>query len=316
MVTTAFVLSGGGSLGAVQVGMLQALAAHDVRPDLLVGTSAGAVNAAWVAGHGMSPDSLGELADVWTGLRRGDIFPVDPRQMLRGLLGRSPGVASDASLRRLVRAHATIDDLRQARVPTHLVAADLLSGHQVLISAGDLVDGVLAGAAIPGILPPVERAGRHLVDGSVALHAGVSKAVDLGATVVYVLPTGAPCALPGPPQSAVGVALHSLTLLIAQRWIHEIAGLQGAADIKILPPLCPLAVAATSATPPSSLLAPGEPASSGSAPATSTSPPRNGSSPCTTTARRASTSPRPAGTGDCGEHRLRTERDVMPHHPR
>ena len=103
MVTTAFVLSGGGSLGAVQVGMLQALAAHDVRPDLLVGTSAGAVNAAWVAGQGMSTDSLGELADVWTGLRRGDIFPVDPRQMLRGLLGRSPGVASDASLRRLVR---------------------------------------------------------------------------------------------------------------------------------------------------------------------------------------------------------------------
>ena len=244
MVTTAFVLSGGGSLGAVQVGMLQALAAHDVRPDLLVGTSAGAVNAAWVAGHGMSPDSLGELADVWTGLRRGDIFPVDPRQMLRGLLGRSPGVASDASLRRLVRAHATIDDLRQARVPTHLVAADLLSGHQVLISAGDLVDGVLASAAIPGILPPVGSASRHLVDGSVALHAGVAQAVDLGATVVYVLPTGAPCALSGPPQSAVGVALHSLTLLIAQRLIHEIACLQGAADIKVLPPLCPLAVSA------------------------------------------------------------------------
>ena len=242
--TTAFVLSGGGSLGAVQVGMLQALAAHDVRPDLLVGTSAGAVNAAWVAGQGMSTDSLGELADVWTGLRRGDIFPDDPRQMLRGLLGRSPGVASDASLRRLVRAHATIDDLRQARVPTHLVAADLLSGHQVLTSAGDLVDGVLASAAIPGILPPVQRAGRHLVDGSVALHAGVAQAVDLGATVVYVLPTGAPCALPGPPQSAVGVALHSLTLLIAQRLIHEIAGLQGAADIKVLPPLCPLAVSA------------------------------------------------------------------------
>jgi NTE family protein len=245
MVTTAFVLSGGGSLGAVQVGMLQALATHDVRPDLLVGTSAGAVNVAWIAGHGMSPDSLAELADVWTGLRRRDVFPVDPRHVLRGLVGRSAGVASDAALRRLVRAHATIDDLTQARVPTHLVAADLLSGRQVLISSGDVVDGVLASAAIPGILPPVASAGRHLVDGSVALHAGVSQAVDLGATLVYVLPTGAPCALPEPPQSAVGVALHSLTLLIAQRLINEIAGLQGAAEIKVLPPLCPLAVSAS-----------------------------------------------------------------------
>lgn len=244
MVTTAFVLSGGGSLGAVQVGMLQALAAHGVQPDLLVGTSAGAVNAAWVAGHGMSTDSLTELADVWTGLRRGDIFPVEPRQVLRGLLGRSPGVASEDGLRRLIRAHASIEDLTQARVPTHLVAADLLTGYDVLISNGDLVDGVLASAAIPGVLSPVERDGRHLVDGSVALHAGVAQAVDLGATLIYVLPTGAPCALTRPPGSAVAVALHALTLLIAQRLMHDIAGLQGAATIKVLPPLCPLAVSA------------------------------------------------------------------------
>ena len=317
MVTTAFVLSGGGSLGAVQVGMLQALAAHGVRPDLLVGTSAGAVNAAWVAGHGMSPDSLGELADVWTGLRRGDIFPVDPRQMLRGLLGRSPGVASDASLRRLVRAYATIDDLTQARVPTHLVAADLLSGHEVLISAGDLVDGVLASAAIPGILPPVERAGRHLVDGSVALHAGVSQAVDLGATVVYVLPTGAPCALPGPPPSAVGVALHSLTLLIAQRLIHEIAGLQGAADDQDPAAAVP-AGGLGRGLPPRRTADRSRPAdqsewiSSGDIdlPAPErflvAAPPPPGAHP---------TSPEPSGAGDRGEHRLRPERDVMARPP-
>ena len=92
--------------------------------------------------------------------------------------------------------------------------------------------------------PRLNAPGRYLVDGSVALHAGVVQAVDLGATVVYVLPSGAPCALPGPPRRAVGVALHSLTLLIAQRLIHEIAGKGGAVTIKILPPLCPLAVSA------------------------------------------------------------------------
>ena len=106
MTTTAFVLSGGGSLGAVQVGMLQALALSGVHPDLLVGTSAGAVNAAWVAGHGMSTDSLDRARRVWAGLRRSDIFPVDPRQVVRGLTGRSMGITSDTRLRRLVGTHA------------------------------------------------------------------------------------------------------------------------------------------------------------------------------------------------------------------
>ena len=78
---TAFVLSGGGSLGAVQVGMLQALAARGIEPELLVGTSAGALNAAFVAGHGMSEPSLDSLAAVWTSLRRGHVFPLQPARL-------------------------------------------------------------------------------------------------------------------------------------------------------------------------------------------------------------------------------------------
>ncbi len=242
--STAFVLTGGGSLGAVQVGMLQALAERDIKPDLLVGTSCGALNAAWVAGHGMSRDSLNELAALWTSLRRSDIFPVDARQVLRGVLGRSSAVATNHKLRRFIETHASIHDLAQAQVPTYLVAADLLSGRDVLISTGDLATGVLASSAIPGVLPPVKHAGAHLIDGALARHTGIAQAVDLGASVVYILPTGAACALSRAPRSAVGVALHSLTMLIEQRLIHEIAAMQAATTIKLLPPLCPLAVSA------------------------------------------------------------------------
>jgi NTE family protein len=242
--TTAFVLPGGGSLGAVQVGMMQALAERGVKPDLLVGTSCGALNAAWVAGHGMSSDSLTELATIWTSLRRGDIFPVDVRQVLRGLLGLSPAVTTNRKLRQFIDTHAGISDLSQAQVPTHLVAADLLSGRDVLISSGDVATGVLASSAIPGVLPPVEHAETQLIDGALAPHAGITQAVDLGASVVYVLPTGAACALSRAPRSAVGVALHSLTLLIEQRLIHEVAAMQAVTTIKLLPPLCPLAVSA------------------------------------------------------------------------
>lgn len=238
--TTAFVLSGGGSLGAVQVGMLQALAAHDVVPDLLVGTSAGAMNAAWVASRGMGAGSLRGLADVWTGLRRQDVFPLDARTALRGLFGRSPGVVSAERLERLVRACAGIDVLEEATVPVHLVTADLVSGLTVTLSQGPLVSAVLASAAIPGIFAPVARDGRHLVDGGVAQDTGVAVAVDLGATVIYVLPAGTPCALPVPPASAIGSALHALTLLIEQRLARDVARLATAATIKVLPPLCPL----------------------------------------------------------------------------
>jgi NTE family protein len=242
--TTAFVLSGGGSLGAVQVGMLQALAERGVKPDLLVGTSCGALNAAWVAGHGMSNESLRGLATAWMGLRRSDVFPVDARQVLRGLLGLSPAVVANRKLRQFISNHAGLEDLAHAQVPTYFVAADLLSGRDVLISTGDVTNGVLASCAIPGVLPPVEHDGGQLVDGGLACHTGIAQAVDLGASVIYVLPSGGACGMTRAPRSAIGVALHSLTLLIGQRLFHEISAIQAGTTIKLLPPLCPLAVSA------------------------------------------------------------------------
>ncbi len=100
----AFVLSGGGSLGAVQVGMLQALFDEGIRPDFLVGTSAGAVNAAWVAGHPHSEGAT-ELAGIWCGLRRQDIFPLDPWAGALGLFGRTNHVIPNAGLRAVLERH-------------------------------------------------------------------------------------------------------------------------------------------------------------------------------------------------------------------
>jgi NTE family protein len=126
----------------------------------------------------------------------------------------------------------------------NVVSADLLSGQNVTVSTGPLVTGVLASAAIPGVLPPVLREGRYLIDGGVAHQTGVTQAVGLGATLIYVLPAGTPCALPAPPASAIGTAVHALTLLIEQRLAREVAELAGAATIKVLPPLCPLRTSA------------------------------------------------------------------------
>src|SRR5207244_11601261 len=152
-VTTAFVLSGGGSLGAVQVGMLQALAERDVRPELLIGTSAGAINAAYVPGHGTGPKALDDLADTWLGLRCQAVFPFDPLRHLLALAGSRPSLCSNRNLRRFLEDHLPYRGLEVAAIPVHIVTTNLLSGEEVLLSTGHALSAVLASAAIPGVLP-------------------------------------------------------------------------------------------------------------------------------------------------------------------
>ena len=244
---TAFVLSGGGSLGAVQVGMLEALAERHVRPDLLIGTSAGAINAAYVAGHGTTGPALENLASIWCGLRRRDVFPSDPFRHLLAMTGRRPALCSNSSMGHLIADHLPFARLEDAAIPVHVVATNLLSGEEVLLSRGDAISAVIASASIPGVLPPVEREGLTLVDGGVANNAALSQALVLGADEVYVLPAGYACALEGPPTSALAVVVQALTLLIQRRLITEVEALSKSVSVKIkvLPPLCPQAVSAT-----------------------------------------------------------------------
>lgn len=240
--TTAFVLTGGGSLGAVQVGMLQALSEEGVRPDLLIGTSAGAVNAAYIAGFGVHAEALRDLAEIWGGIRRQTVFPFDPLRHLLALSGQRPSLCSNMGLRRLVEGHLPYRNLEEASIPLHVVTTNLHSGEEVLVSSGDAASAVLASAAIPGVLPPVEMEGRTLVDGGVSDNAAISQAIGLGADEVYVLPTGFACALERPPKSALAVAVQSLTLLIEQRLVMEVAQFSDHGGIRVIPPLCPLSV--------------------------------------------------------------------------
>jgi NTE family protein len=225
--------------------MLQALAARGVEPDLLIGTSAGALNAAYVAGHGAGEASLDALEAIWSGLRRRDVFPLEPLRLGAVALGRARSLCSSDALRRLIRENLSFDRLQDAAIPVHVVATDVGSGQEVLLSDGDPVDAILASAAIPAVFPAVRIAERDLIDGGIADNAAVSQAVTLGADVVYVLPTGYACALEEAPSTALASALHAITLLIEQRLILEVAHFAEHADIRVLPPLCPLSVSST-----------------------------------------------------------------------
>lgn len=239
--TTAFVLSGGGSLGAVQVGMLLALAERDVTPELVVGTSVGAINAAWVAGRPGLDDARG-LADVWRSVRREDVFPLRPLAGLVGFLGHRDHLVSADRLRALLRRHLNFSRLEDAPLPIQVVATDVISGTEVVLAVGDAVDAVAASAAIPGVFPAVTIEGHRLADGGVANNTPISHAIEAGATTIYVLPTGYACSLRDAPRSALGMAMQAITLLVQQRLVADIDRYQDRVDLRVVPPLCPLAV--------------------------------------------------------------------------
>ena len=240
--TRAFVLSGGGNLGAVQAGMLAALSERRIVPDLLVGTSVGALNAAYVAGRGVSGDAVEELTRVWLRVRRRDVFPFDPVRQVLALSGRRPSLCSNHGLRRLVADTLPYRRLEDAAVPIHVTATNVLTGEDVCLDRGDALTAVLASAAIPAVFPAIEFAGLLLCDGGVADNAGISRAVSLGADEVWVLPAGYACSLTRPPVGAVAVAMHAVSLLTHQRLLLEVADFANRVDLHVLPPLCPVTV--------------------------------------------------------------------------
>jgi len=251
---TAFVFAGGGSLGAVQVGMLHELVASGLQPDFVVGSSAGAINAAYFAG---APDAAGvaRLGQLWSGVRRQDIMPLSLRSILAMLLRRQASLVNVDGIRRLLERHLLYGEIERSLLRLHIVATDQQLGNEVVLSAGPVIEAVMASAAIPGIFPPVRIAGRDLVDGGVANNTPVSVAVALGATRIVVLPAGFACALRRPPVTAVAQVMHALSLLVARQLVRDLAHHAADAHITVVPPLCPLDVSPYDYTACASLIA-------------------------------------------------------------
>jgi NTE family protein len=242
-VTVAFVLSGGASLGAVEVGMLMALRERGIAPDLIVGTSVGALNGGWLAGHPDAP--LDELAEIWTKLRRQDVFPLAPVRGFLAFTGRRRSLVPSGHLRALIEHHLTFERLEDAPVPMHVSAVNVLTGEEVLFSRGRAADVIMASAAIPAVFDPVTLDGVPYIDGGVVDNTPISHAVALGADVVWVLCAGYPCAIDAPPPGALAMALHALSLLVHQQLADDVEHFEPVVELHVIPPLCPLRVSPT-----------------------------------------------------------------------
>ncbi|HYO35757.1 MAG TPA: patatin-like phospholipase family protein [Geodermatophilus sp.] len=223
---TAFVLGGGGVLGAAEVGMLQALLERGIRPDLVVGTSVGAINGALVAAD-PTPSAVDRLRRVWEELASSRVFAGSVLARVGTLVRTRTHLHPREPLRDLLEAHLPVPAFAGLAVPFQCVAASIERAAEHWFTDGPLVDAVLASCAVPGLLPPVEIDGEHYLDGGLVHSIPVGRAVALGAGTVYVLHVGRidrPLTVPTRPWEVAQVAFE-----IARR--HRFA-----ADLAATPP--------------------------------------------------------------------------------
>lgn len=184
----AFVLPGGGVMGIIQVGQLEALVGAGIVPDLIVGTSVGAINGAALASN-PTVEGIAELRDVWLSLSADDIFPGSRASRLWRILTHGDHLHPNDGIRALIE-RIPARTFETLQIPMSVCAANLRTGAEHWFTSGPLAPAILASTAIPGVFPPVHVNGETFVDGGVVNNVPVSRAVELGASTIYVLPCG------------------------------------------------------------------------------------------------------------------------------
>ena len=238
----AFVLSGGLAFGAVQAGMLRAMLEAGIRPDLLIGSSVGALNAAFM-GQGFTKARIRQLAELWRELKFGDVFGDFGFKRVVSIISERTALASPEALHRLIAAHLPIS-CKDLEVPVFITATDYLSGETVVLSQGNLHANLLASCAIPFVFPLVLIEGRYLVDGSVSAHVPLLPAEKLGARTLVVFDVGYPCKLQELPRSPLERALHIFSIMLHRQPSGGLSALTKDATLIYPPSPCPISVPA------------------------------------------------------------------------
>jgi NTE family protein len=232
--TTAFVLGGAGNMGAVHLGMLRALLERRVMPDLVVGCSAGALNGGAIA-SAPTLATLARLEALWSDLTRRDVWPAGTMASAVALLRHGPAVNTNVGLRRVVERFLPGASFGDLEVPFACVATSLVTGSERWFSEGPLVEAVLASSALPGLLPPVEIDGEAFIDGATVCIVPVAKALELGATRLFILQLKDLDAIPSAPRRPLDVVQRAFAISRNARFVHEMANLPPGVEAHVLP---------------------------------------------------------------------------------
>jgi NTE family protein len=231
---TAFVLGGGGVLGATQIGMLRALLEKDVVPDLIVGSSVGALNGAMVAADA-SVRGLDTLTGLWTELSRAGVFSESVFSQAARLARYRTHLHSAEPLRRLLAEHLPVTDIAELPVRFQCVAASIETAAAHWFTDGDLASALIASCSVPGLFPPAHIGDEHFLDGGLVHSIPVGRAVQLGARRIYVLHVGRIERALRPPRWPWEVGLVAFEIARRHRFVEEMAALPDSVQVHVLP---------------------------------------------------------------------------------
>lgn len=229
----AFVLGGGASFGAVQVGMLQALAEIDLVPDLVVGTSVGSINGALLAEDPRGAAS--RLSHLWPQVTRQMVFPGGVVERIRTWHQHHRYLVPADGLRDLIAGMLSAERIEDLALPFAATAMDLVSGAAVHLQTGPLVPAVLASAAIPGLYPSVRIDGRDLVDGGVVSNVPVDHALSMGARSVVVLDCGVYGLRDEAPRTLAETIAHVAAIMLRQQVVRDLPAVARQVPVLYLP---------------------------------------------------------------------------------
>jgi NTE family protein len=229
----AFVLSGGGVLGAAQVGQLQALIQSGIKPGVAIATSVGALNATGIAAD-PTLEGIERIAEVWRGLKTEDIFPGSRFARAWNVVSRGDHIHPNTGIRRLVE-QISMQTFEETAVPLWISATNLRTGEEHWFSSGPLMRAILASTALPGIFPPVSIDGEMYIDGGVVNNVPISKAIELGARRIYVLTCGTATGAQRPIRRPLDVLVQAFAHSRRARVKHDLDRFAEQAEIIMMP---------------------------------------------------------------------------------
>ena len=235
----AFVLSGGAAMGSIQIGMLKALAELRIEPDIIVGTSVGALNGAAIANHGLI-DGAGKLVELWSKLERQHVFPGGRLAQVRQVLSTQNSLFPNNGLTKIICDMLTASRFDHLEIPFAALATDVMTLHGALFHSGDLHKSLLASTAIPGFFPPVEINGRHYADGGITANVPLRSAEKLGARSIIVLDAGEMCHRMNLPENLLIYFDMGLQGVMRQRVRIEAPVMAEKMPLIYLPTPCPV----------------------------------------------------------------------------